>query len=157
MTHQSQQAGRCAPLFRLARVATFLLLFFSSYCTTPVAYGVPERRHARRRTMSIRGTPTIAFFLEPLALHTRENFASRTGSFRIAIQEFSMRVALMNPDPIPVIRPFTSVSPDQFSLQVSRTKLAIFLPVWNSCFIRICYREGTNFHSYSCRHGCFRK
>ena len=40
-----------------------------------------------------------------------------------------MRVALMNPDPMPVIRPFTSVPPDECSLQVSPTKLAIFLPV----------------------------
>ena len=63
-----------------------------SYSTTPIAYGVPESTHARRRTISILATATIAFFLLPLARHTRENFARSTGSFRIAAHEFSMRV-----------------------------------------------------------------
>ena len=45
---------------------------------------------------------------------------------RIAAHEFSMRVALMNPEPIPVMRPFRSVSPEECSLEVSPTKLAIF-------------------------------
>ena len=76
--------------------------------------------------MSILATATIAFFLLPLARHMRENFARSTGSFRIAVQEFSMRVALINPDPMPVMPPFRSVSPEEYSLQVSPTKLAIF-------------------------------
>jgi len=85
--------------------------------------------HARKRTMSILATATIAFFLLPLARHTRLNFARRTGSLRIAIQEFSTRVDRKNPDPMPVMPPFCSVSPDEYSLQVSPTKLAIFFPV----------------------------
>lgn len=87
--------------------------------------------HARRRTITIRATPTIAFFLLPLARHIRLNFARRTGSLRIAIHEFSTSADLMNPDPIPVMRPFRSVSPDEYSLHVSPTKLAIFFPVVN--------------------------
>jgi len=85
--------------------------------------------HARNRTMSILATAAIAFFLLPLARHTRLNFARRTGSLRIAIQEFSTRVDRKNPDPMPVMRPFRSVSPDEYSLHVSPMKLAIFFPV----------------------------
>ena len=40
-----------------------------------------------------------------------------------------MRVDRMNPEPMPVIRPFRSVSPVECSLQVSPTKLAIFFPL----------------------------
>jgi hypothetical protein len=36
-------------------------------------------------------------------------------------------VARMNPEPMPVMRPFRSVSPEEYSLEVSPTKLAIFL------------------------------
>ena len=50
-------------------------------------------------------------------------------SLRIAIHEFSMRVALMNPGPIPVILPFQVASPVEYSLGVSPTKLAIFFPL----------------------------
>ena len=53
--------------------------------------------------MSIRATVTMAFFLLPLARHIRLNFARRTGSFRIAAHEFSMRVARMNLEPMPGI------------------------------------------------------
>jgi hypothetical protein len=84
---------------------------------------------ARKRTISIRATATIAFFLLPLACHIRVNFARRTGSLRIAIHEFSMRIARMNPEPIPVMRPFRVVSPEEFSLHVSPTKLASFFPL----------------------------
>ncbi len=79
--------------------------------------------------MSILATATIAFFLLPLARHMRLNFARSTGSLRIAIHEFSMSADLMNPDPMPVMRPFRSVSPDEYSLHVSPTKLAIFFPL----------------------------
>jgi hypothetical protein len=57
------------------------------------------------------------------------NFERRTGSLRMAIQEFSIRVDLMNPDPMPVMPPFATVSPVEYSLKVSPTKLAIFFPL----------------------------
>ena len=79
--------------------------------------------------MSIRATATIAFFFEPFPFHILVNFASRTGSFRIAIQEFSMRADRMSPEPMPVMRPLRSVSPVEYSLQVSPTKEAIFFPL----------------------------
>ena len=50
---------------------------------------------------------------------------------RIAAHEFSMRVALMNPGPMPVMRPLCMVSPVESSLHVSPTKLAIFFPLVN--------------------------
>jgi hypothetical protein len=59
----------------------------------------------------------------------RVNFERRTGSLRMAIQEFSIRVDLMNPDPMPVMPPFATVSPVEYSLKVSPTKLAIFFPL----------------------------
>lgn len=40
-----------------------------------------------------------------------------------------MRADRMNPEPMPVMRPFRSVSPVEYSLHVSPTKEAIFLPV----------------------------
>ena len=79
--------------------------------------------------MSMRATPTIAFFLLPLDRHIRLNFARRTGSLRMAAQEFSTSIDRMKPEPIPVIRPFRSVSPDEYSLEVSPVKLAIFFPL----------------------------
>lgn len=71
----------------------------------------------------------IAFFLLPPPRHMRVNLERRTGSLRIAIQEFSMRVDRINPEPIPVMLPFETVSPVEYSLQVSPTKLAIFFPL----------------------------
>ena len=60
---------------------------------------------------------------------TRELCEKHRGSLRIAVQEFSIRVALINPDPIPVMRPLATVSPVEYSLQVSPTKLAILFPL----------------------------
>jgi hypothetical protein len=57
------------------------------------------------------------------------NFDRRAGSLRIATQEFSMRVDRMNPEPMPVMLPFLVVSPVEYSLHVSPTKLAIFFPL----------------------------
>ena len=71
----------------------------------------------------------MAFFLLPLDRHTRENLDSRAGSFLIAIQAFSTRICRMNPDPMPVIRPFRSVWPVECSLQPNPTKPAIFFPL----------------------------
>lgn len=97
----STQCGhRCTPLFH-----NFIILSSFTLSLPGNSYGIgctAETMHARRRTMSIRATPTIAFFLLPVPLHTRINFPRRAGSLRIATQEFSMRVARMNPDPIPV-------------------------------------------------------
>ena len=79
--------------------------------------------------MSNLATATTAFFLLPLPFDTRMNLERRAGSFRIATHEFSIRVDLMNPDPIPVICPFRSVSPVECSLLVSPKKLAILFPL----------------------------
>ncbi len=92
---------------------------------------MPDSTQARNRTMSIRATATIAFFLLPLERHTRVNLPRSTESLRIAPHEFSIRVARMNPGPMPVMCPFYIRSAVEYSLGVSPTKLAIFLPLVN--------------------------
>ena len=66
-------------------------------------------------------------------IHIRMNFPRRIGSLRIAIHEFSMRVALMNPGPIPVILPFQVVSPVEYSpASVPRNRLFSLERSWLS-------------------------
>ena len=145
-----QEVNRRTPLFRMviSRPLSPLVTLYrlrsrnhlkNLYTVIPLYILRGDADHVRcarykagtKRTINIRATATIAFFLLPLACHTRSNFPRSTGSLRIATHEFSMRVALMNPGPMPVICPLCSVSPVESSLQVSPTKLAIFFPLVN--------------------------
>ena len=128
----SHANDRCTLLFRCRSSRPFSCSLSCKvptirYRTTPIAYGVPEIMHARRRTISILATATMAFFLLPVPLHILLNLFRSTGSFLMATQEFSTRVALMNPEPMPVIFPFLVDSPVEYSPGVSPTKPAIFL------------------------------
>jgi len=100
----SHANDRCTLLFRYISSRPFSCSLSCKvptipYRTTPMAYGVPEMMHARRRTISILATATRAFFLLPVPLHIRLNLSRSTGSFLMATQEFSTRVARMNSEP----------------------------------------------------------